>query len=647
MPETLADYLVVAVCPTLIAFFVGSLMFFLIEVFYEGEFKLRVMWVMANFVMAVVCIARIAMEEGWAYASLYAVGIAVAVGLVLPGLAAVSPLVLWPILALVWWVANKLTWDCTLIDDSQDASGQGLLEQMRLEKSGSAMGEAPSGTSTPAGVSATAEPEATTGNSEREFTWWENLFEPDRRPHAPGVWVIYFSLAGLPLFGIGGWFVSASDPDARWWVFRLLVIYVACGMALLLATSFLGLRRYLRQRRLEMPLDMTATWITVGVALILATLALAAILPRPTAEYSVSQLPFRIASAVRQASRFAIGPEGTEDASNPDAATTEAQASQTTNREGKRTGENDSQGKGKTSESSSKGGTSDGGDSKSSQGGEDSRKSQGKDRQTGDSSAPGPGNQTRGDDSNSSQSGKGQRSDKSDAKSKDRNSSSGSSDSSQQSSSEGERQPETPSQNNPTEATPAPQSESRAESSSSLTRLASHIGSALGTLLRWLFYAALLIVGIVLAIVYREELQAAWQKLLAELRELWERWFASKPVAARPSEAVISSPQPQPFAAYPDPFASGAAARMSWPELIRYSFAAVEAWGRERACPRQADQTPHEFANSLALVEPAIAAPVQSLAAMYSQLAYAPRSAASGAIEPIRQLWHNLQGAAE
>src|SRR6185295_13345175 len=97
--------------------------------------------------------------------------------------------------------------------------------------------------------------EATTSNTpEPSPPWWETLWEPDRRPHAPGVWVVYFSLAALPLFGIGGWFVPSADGPRRALVFGLLVIYVACGMGLLLATSFLGLRRYLRQRKLEMPM---------------------------------------------------------------------------------------------------------------------------------------------------------------------------------------------------------------------------------------------------------------------------------------------------------------------------------------------------------------------------------------------------------
>jgi hypothetical protein len=81
---------------------------------------------------------------------------------------------------------------------------------------------------------------------------------------------------------------------------------------------------------------------------------------------------------------------------------------------------------------------------------------------------------------------------------------------------------------------------------------------------------------------------------------------------------------------------------MPWPELVRYTFAAVEAWGRERDCPRHADQTPHEFARSLAALEPQIAAPLQSLASWYAQLAYAPRAAA-GKLDPLKQLWREMR----
>ena len=50
-PETAADYLVVAVCPTLIGLLIGSLMWFLVKVFLGGEFM--VLWVMSFFVLGI------------------------------------------------------------------------------------------------------------------------------------------------------------------------------------------------------------------------------------------------------------------------------------------------------------------------------------------------------------------------------------------------------------------------------------------------------------------------------------------------------------------------------------------------------------------------------------------------------------------
>src|SRR5262249_11972055 len=153
----------------------------------------------------------------------------------------------------------------------------------------------------------------TTTQQQPARPWWQQWLMNDRRPHAPGVWVVYFSLAALPLFGFGGWFVPAADSGSRTRAFQFLAVYVGSALALLLATSFLGLRRYLRQRRLEMPLDMTATWTVLGLAMIGGTLVIAAVLPRPRAEYSLTQLPVAFTSAVRRASRFAVGKEGTED----------------------------------------------------------------------------------------------------------------------------------------------------------------------------------------------------------------------------------------------------------------------------------------------------------------------------------------------
>ena len=108
-----------------------------------------------------------------------------------------------------------------------------------------------------------------------------------RRPHAPGVWLIYFTLASLPLFGLGQWFVPAVEEERRAWFFLYFLAYISSGMGLLLATSFLNLRRYLRQRKLKMPAAMTATWLSTGAILIVGLTVVAAVLPLPGAGLSV------------------------------------------------------------------------------------------------------------------------------------------------------------------------------------------------------------------------------------------------------------------------------------------------------------------------------------------------------------------------
>jgi len=617
-PETLADYLAIAVCPFLIFLLVASLMLFLVEVFHEGEFKLRLQFVMLMFCMAIVCIARIAMNEGKSYATLYAFPIAVVVGFAIMRLAPGGFMISWPLMGIVWWAAHKLTWDCTLVDEKQDASGQGLLQEMGLDPLAADVPRGPAGTtSRPFALEAT-----TSAAAEEEKSWWEKLLAPDRRPHAPGVWVVYFSLAALPLFGIGGWFVS--DPEARTKVFQYLVVYVASGLGLLLATSFAGLRRYLRQRNLEMPADMTATWVSVGAVLIVATLVLAAILPRTRAEHSLSQVPAIFTSAVRQASNYALGPDGTSDDSNPDAATTDAQDDQSSDKSGGKKGQA-KKGKGEKSKSKSKGD----GQGKGEQGGGDAQG--GKSSSQNDQSQ----NQDQQNQSDASQS-KAEKSSDDEGQSK-----------SDETGNEQQQQAENQAEQPQEQGDESAQDQSQAEQDYSSPQFSEfNTGSAVFWLMKWVFWLGLLVGGLVAGWYYREQLSSAWQKLLVELREFWARWFGGKEQPQAPAEAGPVVAPPRPFAAFIDPFASGEATRMPWPELIRYTFAAAEAWGREQGCPRHADQTPHEFAQSLAAIEPELAGGVRSLASWYAQLAYAPRAAAKGATDPLRQLWQAMTTAA-
>src|SRR5580698_8251016 len=125
--KTLADYIAIAISPALIMALVGSLCFFLVEVFYRGEAAGSVRWVLFWFVLATVLVARLGIEQGTTYAAIYGIALAVATWLYLTHVQP-APLLGAILLGIVWWCAHKLTWDCTLIDDEQDASGKGLLQ---------------------------------------------------------------------------------------------------------------------------------------------------------------------------------------------------------------------------------------------------------------------------------------------------------------------------------------------------------------------------------------------------------------------------------------------------------------------------------------------------------------------------------------
>ena len=318
--KTLVDYLVIAISPAMIMAMVGSLVFFLIEVFYQGNYHGRLQYIVALFVVGAVLIGRISIEDGRERAALFAVPLGIAALMAIQKfvefqgemLGRVSFLINCALLGIVWWSADKLTWDCTLIDESEEDSGEGLLESAGLERSGKAsqallQAEGQVSDETPI---ASAGPEVT------QSFWrsrWERFAERRRRPHAPGVWVIYFSLAALPLFGIGQMFVSSGDSSTRQYAFQLLVVYTASGLGLLMTTSFLGLRRYLRQRGEEMPIGMISLWLTIGSVLLVGVMIAAMLVPRPNAEYAVSELPFRVGSPDQTSSRHGMGRDGVDD----------------------------------------------------------------------------------------------------------------------------------------------------------------------------------------------------------------------------------------------------------------------------------------------------------------------------------------------
>lgn len=292
--KTVADYMVIAISPVLIMALVGSLCFFLIDVFYRGQMLGGVRWVMFWFIIGIVLVSRIAIEQGRDQAVAYGLGLALATLLFLVRTQP-APFIGGALLIIVWFSAHKLVWDCTLIDEFQDSSGQGLL-QKPSQRAGAPLAEKPGGHSP-------SPPPEKRGGVKRLST--QKPVKKTSEPHSPGKWVVYFSLAALPLFGIGQKLLPTGgvvDPRTG---FILLICYLTAALGLLVTTSFLGLRRYLRQRYLAMPPSIALAWLKFGVGVALLVLIGAIFLPRPGANEAWAGLRYQIDYQLHRASQFA------------------------------------------------------------------------------------------------------------------------------------------------------------------------------------------------------------------------------------------------------------------------------------------------------------------------------------------------------
>ncbi len=572
---------------------VGSLVLFLLELFYGGRYEGRMQWILFSFVFCAVLIARISMTpEIAARAPLYGIGLGLVVWFALgkfvefppdTPLATFSWAINLGLIALIWWSAHKLTWDCTYIDETVDASGAGLLETTGLE--------AGDGVSTAAEEPIEAEPEGT--------GWWSRYMayreRQSRRPHSPGVWIVYFSLAALPLFGLGQTLISVEDTEVRQCAFWFMAVYVASALGLLLSTSFLGLRRYLRQRNLQMPVSMTTMWLGIGGALIAVLLVVGALLPRPNPEYSLISLT-KLGSADREASKYSPG--GDEPGKGGGRAGSQGAKDGQGNASGK---SDDAGGKGQGSKTGSEQGKAENSDGK------------GKD---GSDSGSQPGK------------GKDQASQKT-------------SDSQKQSSSQDQKSGSEEAKGE------AENADGSSGDSSSLQPLG-QVFSKLSQFLKWIVF---ILVGIIVAfLLIRAMLRflanfSGWAKgILAALERLWRSlfgWLTPSALHAETAERSAPTPRPRPFSSFANPFHSGTAS--SPEEVVRYSFEALEAWGYERGVSRQDDDTPLEFADRIGFEQSELANVARRLAARYARAAYGRGKLPPTALDAVKQFWQKIE----
>jgi hypothetical protein len=611
----LADVIAILISPVLIMAMVGALVFFLIEVFYGGEYSGRMRWTMFFFVFGSVLVARISIEMGDAKATLYAIVLGAASFVAMlrfvefpPGwMEQFGPVVNVGLLVVVWWSARKLTWDCTYIDESKDASDRSLLEATgieNLERPEEWREEEPPAEEPEKPV------EAGPVGWMRGYLRWRK--KQDKKPHTPGVWVVYFSLAALPIFGLGQSLIPVEDEKSRSFSFYMMVVYVGSGLALLMTTAFLGLRQYLKQRKIEIPPAMAGIWLGLGSALILAFLVIAAILPRPASETPLVDVSSMTGSKDREASQYAQGggDTGKGDGSAGDQSSKDAQSQQS------QQGKSDEAGKGKGQDDARKG----------------SGENKGKNGDSGKSDQK--GNEKGGDKNGESKDGQKnpqKNNDQSKGKNEEQKGSSG-----RQTKSSGSSQPR----------------KSSGKSSSGPMSISS-LGTV-GKIIKWVVFGILaLIVGY---FIFRHGLKflanfMTWAKQLLEfLNNFWARLFGWQVKA--PESTVVEDfdnvPKAgRPFAEFANPFENGEARRLSPDQLVKYSFAALEAWAWEHDKSRDPQETPLEFAHRLAGQYESLEKEAPRLATLYARLAYARGALPEQSRQHVAEFWRHLELASD
>jgi hypothetical protein len=375
------------------------------------------------------------------------------------------------------------------------------------------------------------------------------------------------------------------------------------------------LRRYLRQRRIEMPTLMANLWLGIGATVIAMLLALAALLPRPSAEYAISQLPFTVGSPEQRASRSPpVAREGTRD-QQPGSAPERQPRDE--NQDDKPEGE-------KNDDRSSK--PSDRQDASRQSNGD---KGSGKSRDKGASADKGKQSSDEGKSSESGEKPAGKAEQTPPPK---------------QASQAEQREPEPNQKPELAQQSPQPQQGDTPTEVPRPTEALEVPAGGLAELFKWVFYGLVAIAVLFLLWRSRAELLSMLREFLAALRELLSGIFGRKRVRKTAADAAtpVEFP-PMPFSSYADPFATGIAARYSTEELVRYSFEAFEAWAREHGCARQPDQTPHELARDVTNLNSYIAAEARNLVELYARAAYARGELPATSNDQLRQLWARMR----
>ncbi|MEO9930307.1 DUF4129 domain-containing protein [Rhodopirellula bahusiensis] len=663
--HTAADYAAIAIAPVLIFVMLFSLASFLCTVLYSGNYSGALVWTMLMYSMGATAVARITIENDRQYSSLYAIALGIATLFVLIRYVG-DPIFSIGIVWVVGYLADKIVHDCTIVDDSVDSSGQGLVDSglsfLKLRRKQKQQADIPS--SNVAGEE---------GNTPKRKS--KRSSKDPAAGHQPGRTVLWLALGALPLFGLGQFFLSGDSKS--WNLARiLLTLYLFSALSLLVVTSFLNLRRYLRQRQTEMPLDATVAWLAGGIVIIGLILMIAYIAPLPGKAVASMKVPeFLNNRSPLSASEYGWGDEGAEISDENDAQSSETSpdgspsgetkpgakaGGQKGNREdgpagsdpgGKKQGKGQDPGGdqpagGKKSESSKNQSTSN--DSKNS-GNQQQQKFEQQGKASQNDSPQSKGESASQSDQSSESNSEPSKSSNGDSQSGDQDDSNTPSESpeenqspenqsaedqSSQQSKQNDEQSSPPSDNQNQNANQQKEPLSaRTKPPPDRSPSLSGVFNTMASMLKWLILLGLL-AFIAFFVVRNLDAILAW----------WDSLFADddrEPSEQQPSTKKKLEPEtpPRPFASFRNPVGDPDPRR-----VVVVTFQALEAWCREQGVERSPDETPSEFVRRVAVQFPTLGQSAVQVVDAYNRIVYGRAAAAKDDVEAASSVWQVFAG---
>ncbi len=149
-----------------------------------------------------------------------------------------------------------------------------------------------------------------------------------------------------------------------------------------------------------------------------------------------------------------------------------------------------------------------------------------------------------------------------------------------------------------------------------------------GSLVSWL----LLLILVLIALFF------GWSQRQSLLRFLSEL-FGRKPDATKGSPELSessSAEQTSTFDSFANPFGTP---RLQPDQIVRHTFRALIAWGREHRVSRTEEETPDEFVRRVARKYPEQLSNLVHLGNLYGRIAYAKRPVNANELGPLRELW--------